>query len=349
MGKKWGFSSVIMISMMVALLTGSCAGKPGTAHVPGDEEEASRTLVEVSDYAEDSSAESSSSSSQPEETSIPSEVSQSDRQSESSAVSDESDELVSGDAQQQSETPPEESASQSDSTESVTAEESAQSEQQDTGGNDFVLWSPESDVLPESAPVDNSYFSDAVFVGDSRMQGFVLYSGLTDVQAYTSVGLTVDTAYSKAFVDLSGEKLTLASALEKTAAGFKRFYLLFGMNELGWGTWSVFVSKYGGLIDIIQKANPDAVIYLESLIPLTAEKSAQSEWLNNEHVNSFNQMIWQLAKDKGVYYLDTASGLAGEDGVLAAEDSTDGVHLNKDACVRWLEYLKTHTAGDFSS
>lgn len=209
----------------------------------------------------------------------------------------------------------------------------------------FVLWSPDSGFVPENGRVDDSYFSDALFVGDSRMQGFVLYSGLSNVKSYTSVGLAVDTAYSKKFVQLDGKELTLAEALQQTAPNFGKIYLLFGMNELGWGTWSVFVSKYGGLIDLIQQANPNAVIYLESLIPLTAEKSAKSDWLNNDHVNSFNKMIWQLAADKGVYYLNTAAGLAGEDGTLPGDASTDGVHLNKEACGKWLEYLKTHTAG----
>ena len=209
----------------------------------------------------------------------------------------------------------------------------------------FVLWSPDSGFVPENGRVDDSYFSDALFVGDSRMQGFVLYSGLSNVKSYTSVGLAVDTAYSKKFVQLDGKELTLAEALQQTAPNFGKIYLLFGMNELGWGTWSVFVSKYGGLIDLIQQANPNAVIYLESLIPLTAEKSAKSDWLNNDHVNSFNKMIWQLAADKGVYYLNTAAGLAGEDGTLPSDASTDGVHLNKEACGKWLEYLKTHTAG----
>ena len=358
MGEKRSFSSVIAVLMMVALLNGGCAGNPGTARIPGEEEEVSRTPVTTSEFSESLPEEEDSSESQAEETSLPSQSSQIFQTEESAAVPDsslEDNELppVSEPASEGDIHPDQPASEEKTSQPEVSAEASAASqaapvETQQSEGKGFQLWSPESDVLSESAAVDNSYFSDALFIGDSRMQGFVLYSGLTDVTGYTSVGLTVDTAYSKAFVDLSGEKLTLAAALERKGADYKRFYLLFGMNELGWGTWSVFVSKYGGLIDIIQKANPDAVIYLESLIPLTAQKSSKSEWLNNDHVNSFNQMIWQLAKDKGVYYLDTASGLADENGVLAAEDSTDGVHLNKAACGRWLDYLKTHTAGDFS-
>ena len=229
--------------------------------------------------------------------------------------------------------------------ESKPETESKPAEVSEPAKSGFVLWSPDSGFVPENGRVDDSYFSDALFVGDSRMQGFVLYSGLSNVKSYTSVGLAVDTAYSKKFVQLDGKELTLAEALQQTAPNFGKIYLLFGMNELGWGTWSVFVSKYGGLIDLIQQANPNAVIYLESLIPLTAEKSAKSDWLNNDHVNSFNKMIWQLAADKGVYYLNTAAGLAGEDGTLPSDASTDGVHLNKEACGKWLEYLKTHTAG----
>ena len=229
--------------------------------------------------------------------------------------------------------------------ESKPETESKPAEVSEPAKSGFVLWSPDSGFVPENGRVDDNYFSDALFVGDSRMQGFVLYSGLSNVKSYTSVGLAVDTAYSKKFVQLDGKELTLAEALQQTAPNFGKIYLLFGMNELGWGTWSVFVSKYGGLIDLIQQANPNAVIYLESLIPLTAEKSAKSDWLNNDHVNSFNKMIWQLAADKGVYYLNTAAGLAGEDGTLPSDASTDGVHLNKEACGKWLEYLKTHTAG----
>ena len=44
-------------------------------------------------------------------------------------------------------------------------------------------------VVPESEPVtDDSYFSDAVFLGDSRTEGFHLYSGLEEGRCLYSVG-----------------------------------------------------------------------------------------------------------------------------------------------------------------
>lgn len=377
MGKKKGFSRLFLLFAVVVMM-GGCAGKSSTAHTPQDESGVSSTLAQevLSDPVESTQdvrkQDAPSSDSEPETVSESESVSdlvsepevESKSETESKSAVESKPEIESKPAAESNPgTESKPAAESKPETESEPAEESnpgAESkpveeskpeteskpaEVSEPAKSGFVLWSPDSGFVPENGRVDDSYFSDALFVGDSRMQGFVLYSGLSNVKSYTSVGLAVDTAYSKKFVQLDGKELTLAEALQQTAPNFGKIYLLFGMNELGWGTWSVFVSKYGGLIDLIQQANPNAVIYLESLIPLTAEKSAKSDWLNNDHVNSFNKMIWQLAADKGVYYLNTAAGLAGEDGTLPSDASTDGVHLNKEACGKWLEYLKTHTAG----
>ncbi len=377
MGKKKGFSRLFLLFAVVVMM-GGCAGKSSTAHTPQDESDVSSTLAQevLSDPVESTQdvreQDAPSSDSEPETVSESESVSdlvsepevESKSETESKSAVESKPEIESKPAAESNPgteskpaaesnpgTESEPAAESKPETESKPVEESKPetesepAEVSEPAKSGFVLWSPDSGFVPENGRVDDSYFSDALFVGDSRMQGFVLYSGLSNVKSYTSVGLAVDTAYSKKFVQLDGKELTLAEALQQTAPNFGKIYLLFGMNELGWGTWSVFVSKYGGLIDLIQQANPNAVIYLESLIPLTAEKSAKSDWLNNDHVNSFNKMIWQLAADKGVYYLNTAAGLAGEDGTLPGDASTDGVHLNKEACGKWLEYLKTHTAG----
>ena len=41
-----------------------------------------------------------------------------------------------------------------------------------------------------------------------------------------------------------------------------------------------------------------------------------------------------------------AAAVADSSGYLPAEASTDGVHLNKEYCGKWLDYLKNHTAGN---
>ena len=50
-----------------------------------------------------------------------------------------------------------------------------------------------SSPVPESDPVDTSYFEDAAFIGDSRTDGFMIYSGIGCGENLTSNGLSIFT------------------------------------------------------------------------------------------------------------------------------------------------------------
>ena len=47
-----------------------------------------------------------------------------------------------------------------------------------------------------------------------------------------------------------------------------------------------------------------------------------------------------MAREKNIQYIDVASYLADSAGNLPEEASTDGVHVNKKYCLKWLECLK---------
>lgn len=197
--------------------------------------------------------------------------------------------------------------------------------------------------VQESAAVEARYFDDAVFIGDSRMEGFKLYSGLNNAKFLTAVGATVDTVASKATERLStGEKVPIMDALARE--DFSKVYLMLGMNELGWVYPSLFAEHYGGLIDQIRELCPDAVIYIEGILPVTAEKDAEGGYINNARIDQYNELLQQLAEEKQVWYLDVSPAVEDADGCLPAENSFDGIHLKPDACRLWLDYLKTHTA-----
>lgn len=57
----------------------------------------------------------------------------------------------------------------------------------------------------------------------------------------------------------------------------------------------------------------------------------------------YNDLIAQLAEEKEVYLVDAHAALADENGVLPADESTDGVHLTKSGYQCWADYLRTHT------
>ena len=136
-------------------------------------------------------------------------------------------------------------------------------------------------------------------------------------------------------------KVTPLEALGTKTYG--KVYLLLGVNELGWYNDQRFYKAYGGLLDLVRDAQPDAQIYLQTLLPVTAEKSDSHAYLTNDKVETYNALIAELAAEKEVYLVDLHASFAGDDGALCPEESTDGVHLTKSAYQRWLEVLRTHT------
>lgn len=202
-----------------------------------------------------------------------------------------------------------------------------------------------SQPVPQGEAVDNSYFDDAAFVGDSRTDGFMLYSGIATGKNLTSNGLSIFKLAEKKALTIGGKKYTLLEALALEQYG--KVYLSLGVNELGVHNDKGFYSSYCAAIDEIRKIQPNAVIYIQGLIPLNEgqiEKHNGNKYnLTNEHLRVYNDLMRKAAEEKQVAYLDLYSEFADEDGALPEGISRDGVHLVKDACKQWLEYLKTHT------
>ena len=182
-------------------------------------------------------------------------------------------------------------------------------------------------------------FADSVFLGDSRTEGLQLKTGLSSAKFITHRGLTVATAMTEKVIKLKNkEKGTVLDALKE--GHYKKVYVMFGVNELGWPYTSTFKAKYTELIQEIQKIQPDAEIYVQSIIPVTKTKSDSSKIYNLKHVNKFNKTIKAMAKDTGVQYLNVQDAVTKTGDYLPEDLSTDGVHLNKEACFKWLYYLK---------
>lgn len=185
-------------------------------------------------------------------------------------------------------------------------------------------------------------FSDAVFIGDSRTVGLQQNGGLANAKFFCGTGLNVETAMTKPVVTLAGgSKGTVVDALRQTPC--QRVYVMFGVNELGWPSAGSFKKKYVELIQALRQAQPEAEIYVQSILPISKEKSDSSEMYKQSKINDFNQALLQMASEEGVRYLNVASVVTGSDGYLPKEAATDGVHLTKSYCKKWVDYLKTHS------
>lgn len=201
-----------------------------------------------------------------------------------------------------------------------------------------------SQPVPAGPEVDNSYFADAAFIGDSRTDGFMLYSGIGCGKNLSSNGLSIFKLKEKKALTIDGQKYTLLEALALEQYG--KVYLSLGVNELGYNNDKGFYQKYCDAIETIRQLQPNAVIYIQGLIPLNEGVIAQtggSSYLTNEHLRVYNDLMRKAAQEEGVVFLDLYSEFVDANGELPAEASKDGVHLRGAWCRQWLAYLKTHT------
>ena len=187
---------------------------------------------------------------------------------------------------------------------------------------------------------DMSYFDDALFIGDSRTEGFMMYSGVDNATYYAYKGLSVRTAFTKNVIRAKdGSMTTVENALKQQSFG--KVYIMLGINELGWPNTDVFIEEYSKLIDTVKATSPNAIIYIQLIMPVSEKKAGDAVY-NNDNINRFNTLIKSMVKSKEVYYVDPGEAVSA-DGWLVSEATTDGIHLNKDYCIKWRDYLMSHT------
>lgn len=197
-----------------------------------------------------------------------------------------------------------------------------------------------SKPVPKSDAIGNEYFDDAVFIGDSRTEGMLLYTGLSNAISYTHKGLMVDTAFTMPVINMDGEKISVMDALSRT--DFNKVYIMLGINETGWPYNKVFIEKYSNMIDEIKAINSKATIYVQEILPVTDSVSKTHSYVKNEKINEYNELIRKMAKEKEIYYIDVGRAVSDSNGCLPEDAAIDGIHLQKSYCEKWLEYLKTH-------
>lgn len=191
--------------------------------------------------------------------------------------------------------------------------------------------------------VGDDYFTDAVFIGDSRIVGFYEYSGLENTASfYASTGLTIYRLFDKPIISVPGqrEKITVEQAL--TENRFGKIYLMIGINEMGTGTLEGFLAKYAEAVNHLRELQPDAMIYLQSIMKVTAGRSAQGDYINNEGIDARNEGIKALANDQDIFYLDVNPLICDESGGMNPDYTYDGVHLKAAYIPIWKGFLQEH-------
>lgn len=229
--------------------------------------------------------------------------------------------------------------SESDNQEFVIPETSLPPVEEITGNNWCAsMYEKVDKVMPLS------YFDNTVLIGDSRTEGLVLYSGLSNINGFCYKGLNVGSLDSDYCITMPGYggKYTCYQAISMTS--YDNYYCMFGINELGWYNLDVFIEDFDALIDYIKLANPNATIYVEGVIPVCRSKEAEGGVFTKDRVEEFNALILKMCKERNdVIFLDVGAAVSDEEGYLPEEGSPDGIHCNADYCKRVLQYIRCNT------
>ncbi|MBO5733481.1 MAG: DUF4358 domain-containing protein [Clostridia bacterium] len=192
----------------------------------------------------------------------------------------------------------------------------------------------------KTKPVDESYFTDTAFIGDSLTDGFRMHAGLPDATFLCGTSMTISGLSTREWRD----GMTMMDRIKQ--GGFKKVYIMLGINEnIVFEYKDTFIENYKQLIDTVRQYNPDAIIYVQSILPVTASMDAKGR-ITNQVINAFNEGLSNIVVEKQAYYLDINSSLVNENGQLPEEAAVDGVHFKKEYYLKWLDYLKVHTVSE---
>ena len=228
---------------------------------------------------------------------------------------------------------------------------------------DTVTTVPPGENTPTNTPVDDgvtlpltpdagiAYQDKIIFVGDSLTAHLinrgVLTGGSDTKQVWrcenNMMNLNSEVTAAKIIYPGTGKKMTVAEA----AAEAKPEIMIITLGT-DWGVAYLsedeFKACYSSLIKTIQKASPNTKIILQSIFPVTQG----CKTLDNAKIDNANKWVKAIASENGCRYLDTQTVLKDDKNCLKTEycNSTDGIHLGKNAYEVILQYIRTHALTD---
>ncbi|MDR1069643.1 MAG: GDSL-type esterase/lipase family protein [Gracilibacteraceae bacterium] len=178
-------------------------------------------------------------------------------------------------------------------------------------------------------PVDyGTVFARDCFMGDSITSGLSYYGLLKEEQVISHLGFTLKKAAGE--LDWVRENQP------------ENVFLLFGSNDLGpYVTNESFISDYRAMIAALRDAAPEARIFAQSVIPVTAKEAVSRPYLSASRMDELNRELYQMTLEEKVNYLNIRKVLQ-----LHADENLyepDGLHFRSVFDRYWLDYLIDET------
>lgn len=196
--------------------------------------------------------------------------------------------------------------------------------------------------VPEADDAGEDYFRDTLFIGDSITTGIPLYRAMSGAQTVAATGINPDTILTKPVIrDADGNLQTVLEAMSVLTP--KKIFVQLGANGIAWIDKETFIERYRTLIEAIRAQHPDASLGVQSIFPVTKEKSlSENGAYANEKIDAYNNALMELCETEGIAYLNVAEAFKEADGALAPGASADGIHIGPRYYEIWARYLRTH-------
>ena len=203
--------------------------------------------------------------------------------------------------------------------------------------------------------VGASYFSDALFIGDSRTVGIRNASAgrLASAVFFCDIGVSASKAMNNRYeattgADTSGKytklgTFTLTDLLKSRT--FRKIYIMVGVNELG-GSIGGITNNIKKLLETVRAACPDAIVFMEANLHFTAEAdkryaSQGKDYMSNARMYQVNSNIADMADWDRVFYIDINEIFDIAGGTFNPEYSGDGVHPTARYYREWADWFYT--------
>ena len=150
---------------------------------------------------------------------------------------------------------------------------------------------------------DESFFDDALFIGDSRMVSSAYYARLGKADYFTDVGMNVFQMFSVTASDDNFDATDLTTLLQNRT--YKKIFIMLGINECGY-PMSSLLSAYQEDIDTLKRLQPDATIYLLKVYGVSRSVAESASYFSPQRLQEVNDGIAGLADGKKVHCLDAS-------------------------------------------
>lgn len=199
-------------------------------------------------------------------------------------------------------------------------------------------------TVTASAPVDDSWFDDSLFIGHSQVAGMSHYFNLPNIEYFCIIGHTAQEALDYPWYELSNGRMgPLREGLELDPYG--KVYIMLGINDCTSREDQLerFITPMKQIIEMVQETQPDAKIYLLSLAPV-GRNTPNNFCYSLDNVVLFTQTVKSLAREYNTEYIDVFRLMCDEYGYIRDEfNAGDGIHIDAHHYDEILYFLKCHT------